>query len=498
MTAPLIDGGSCAFDPPDRGAGDVAPTLIPLPSSVQGIEAGRMGGHRRAARVRLPRARDARAGLHAVLATLAGGLSPREGTSLRGHLERALCQAVGARAVRLQVGRRIVTGPSIVAADEDAVDVAVPTGAGVLRVVVSPLRPLDAWDTQLLESGAALAAVIIDFERALLAAPRATRPMHDVPGLVGSSSVMQALRDRIERVARTDFAVLVEGESGVGKELVARQVHALSRRARGPFIAVNCAAIVDTLVEAELFGIEDRAATGVKGRRGKFELADGGTLFLDEIADLSSAAQAKLLRALQDLSIDRIGSQAAQRVDVRVIAASNRDLDREVTEGRFRRDLFYRLQVFPIRVPPLRERVEDIPALVAHFLRRHCVDLKRPVPRVAPQAMRALQELEYPGNVRELGNLIERALINAAPGEPLSAEHLLDVRPERRVPPPTSEDATLDGQLARAERAFIERALGATGGNKTAAARELGVTYRGLIKKMKRLGMPVGVTDDGD
>src|SRR3712207_639756 len=182
---------------------------------------------------------------------------------------------------------------------------------------------------------------------------------------------MRRLRDRVERVALTDFTILIEGESGSGKELVARQIHELSRRRRGAFIAVNCAAIVETLLEAELFGIEERTATGVRGRRGKFEQADGGTLFLDEVADLSPAAQAKLLRALQDLAIERVGGHGAHRVDVRIVAATNRGLEGLVTRRQFRLDLFYRLAGVDIQVPTLRERRDDILPLTSHFLERH-------------------------------------------------------------------------------------------------------------------------------
>src|SRR6476659_4812771 len=174
---------------------------------------------------------------------------------------------------------------------------------------------------------------------------------------------MHALRERVERVAMTDFTILIAGESGTGKELVARQLHDLSPRRRGPFVAVNCAAVVETLLKAELFGIEDRTATGVRGRRGKFEHADGGTLFLDEVSDLSLSAQAKLLRAIQDLSVERVGSVGAHKVDIRIVAATNRPLSDLVPRGSFRPDLFYRLSGVDVHVPPLRERREDIPAL---------------------------------------------------------------------------------------------------------------------------------------
>ena len=219
----------------------------------------------------------------------------------------------------------------------------------------------------------------------------------DGPPLIGASPPMLRLREEIARLARTDFLVLVEGESGSGKELVARLLHAQSARRAGPFVAVNCAALVETLLEAELFGIEDRTATGVRGRRGKFELADDGTLFLDEVADLSSAAQAKLLRALQDRSVERVGGHATRVVNTRIVAATNQHLSALVAAGRFRTDLFYRLSGVEIHVPPLRARRGDIALLVDHFLDHHRA--LRHV-RVSRAAMEALVTYDWPGNVR--------------------------------------------------------------------------------------------------
>lgn len=230
--------------------------------------------------------------------------------------------------------------------------------------------------------------------------------------MVGQSPVMQRLRADVARVAATDFTVLVEGESGVGKELVARALHHASARRRGPFVAVNCAALVETLLEAELFGIEERTATGVRGRRGKFELAEGGTLFLDEVADLSVGAQAKLLRVLQDMSVERVGGHCVRALDTRVIAATNRRLAEQMRAGRFREDLFYRLAGVELDVPPLRARREDIPALVKHLLERHRRGRALGVSEVA---LDALMAFDWPGNVRQLERVIERA-IALAPG----------------------------------------------------------------------------------
>src|SRR4051812_36775129 len=198
---------------------------------------------------------------------------------------------------------------------------------------------------------------------------------------------MRTVRDRIERVALTDFTVLIEGESGTGKELVARQVHEISQRRNGPFVALNCAALVDSLLEAELFGIEERTATGVRGRRGKFEHADGGTLFLDEVSDLSLSAQAKLLRTIQDLSVERVGGTGPHRVDIRVVAATNRTLASMVERGLFRPDLYYRLSGVDLRIPALRERRADIPVLAEHFLQGHRATRRL---RLSPSAIDAL------------------------------------------------------------------------------------------------------------
>jgi len=225
--------------------------------------------------------------------------------------------------------------------------------------------------------------------------------------IVGQSLVMQQLRADVVRVASTNFTVLVEGESGVGKELVARALHDASSRRRGPFVAVNCAALVESLLEAELFGIEERTATGVRGRRGKFELAEGGSLFLDEVADLSVTAQAKLLRVLQDMRVERVGGHSTRAVDTRVIAATNRRLGDQMQARRFREDLFYRLSGVELHVPPLRVRRDDIPLLARHLLERH--QQARPV-QLSAAALDALMAFDWPGNVRQLERVLERAI----------------------------------------------------------------------------------------
>jgi transcriptional regulator with PAS, ATPase and Fis domain len=293
--------------------------------------------------------------------------------------------------------------------------------------------------------------------------------------LVGRSRVMQDLRGQIERVAATHFTVLIEGESGAGKELVARELHRSSARRRGPFVAVNCAAIVETLLEAELFGIEERTATGVRGRRGKFELAHGGTLFLDEVADLSQTAQAKLLRVLQDKFVERVGGVEMREVDTRVIAATNRALAGQVKAGAFRSDLFYRLSGVEIHVPPLRRRREDIPPLADHLLGRHSPP---PGLTLSPQAIDALSAFDWPGNVRQLERVLERA-VALSPGQEIGIADLPDeiTQPFRKVLAAIPEhDETLRAWSSRYVRLVLERC----NGNKRRACDVLNISFHTL------------------
>lgn len=300
--------------------------------------------------------------------------------------------------------------------------------------------------------------------------------------MVGQSELMMELQSRVARIAATHFIVLVEGESGAGKELVAREIHARSTRHRGPFVALNCAALVETLVETELFGIEERTATGVRGRRGKFELASEGTLFLDEVADLSPTAQAKLLRVLQDMSVERVGGEMPRRVDVRVVAATNRSLKGLVDAGLFRADLFYRLAGVEIYVPPLRARREDIPLLVGHFLSRY----GRQEDALTASALEALMTHDWPGNVRQLGRVLERALALAT-GPVITVDDLppevtrdycdlLFALPER--------DDTLRAWSGRYVRLVLERAQG----NKRRACDVLGISYHTLQAHLDNAG----------
>jgi len=294
---------------------------------------------------------------------------------------------------------------------------------------------------------------------------------------------MRALRDRIERVAASDFTVLVQGESGTGKELVARQIHELSPRRPGPFVAVNCAALVETLLEAELFGVEDRTATGVRGRRGKFEHADGGTLFLDEVAELSMAAQAKLLRAIQDLAVERVGGHATRRLNVRIVAATNKPLAGLADRGLFRSDLYYRLSGLEVVVPPLRARRDDILELAQYFLA--CHDSRGKV-ALSTTAADALQAYHWPGNVRELQRTLEGAVA-------MSDSRVIDLDDLPTalrgsyadvVVPSLEANDSLRAWASRYAKLVLER----SGHNKRKACRALGISYHTLQAHLRYRG----------
>jgi len=304
--------------------------------------------------------------------------------------------------------------------------------------------------------------------------------------IVGSSAAMRRVYDQIERVKDSDISVFISGESGTGKELVARAIHYGSRRASGPFVDVNCAAIPESLQESELFGHEKGAFTGaVAAYAGRFEQAQGGTIFLDEVGEMSPSTQARLLRVLQERTLQRIGGTRRIELDVRVISASNTDLEEAVREGRFRQDLYYRLVVFPIQLPPLRERREDIPLLVEHFLEKHAADAGRRVRRVHPDALRRLLAHDWPGNVRELENVIHRALL-VCDGEEIAPD---DLPPElgRLATAPAAEEVPMS--LEELERWAIERAVAACGGNLSEAARRLGIGRSTLYRKMQQYGI---------
>jgi transcriptional regulator with PAS, ATPase and Fis domain len=340
---------------------------------------------------------------------------------------------------------------------------------------------LGDWDFQMLSTAAHLGALVLEIERSRTQLARAgllnpNRSRRDgAAPLIGSTEVMHRLRAAIERVAATDFTVLLEGESGVGKELVARQIHELSRRRNGPFVAINCAALVETLLEAELFGIEERTATGVRGRRGKFEAAEGGTLFLDEVSDLSLSAQAKLLRAIQDLAVERVGGHAVHRVDIRIVAATNRGLASLVEQRLFRPDLFYRLSGVDIRVPALRERRPDILELALYFLERHRSTRSL---RLSPGASDALMAYDWPGNVRELERLMERA-VTLADADVIELDDLPTVvRGDyaTAIGPSLRRNDSLRAWASRYARLVLVRCAG----NKREACRTLDISYHTL------------------
>jgi len=321
--------------------------------------------------------------------------------------------------------------------------------------------------------------------------------------IVGESYVLRQLLEQVAMAAPTNGRVLIYGENGTGKELVARTIHMRSRRAKGPFIEVNCAAIPEELIESELFGHMKGAFTGaVSDRRGKFELADGGTLFLDEIADMSVKTQAKVLRALQEQIVEPVGGTSSVKVDVRVIAATNKDLPTEIRAGRFREDLYFRLNVIPIFVPPLRARQSDIPLLAEHFLSGFAREYGRRAKALSAEATAELQRYPWPGNVRELRNLTERLMI-MVPGEVIAEGDVAFLSRDTVAPVPTEapEDplVPLHDARDRFEQQYILRALAAQQGNISRTAEVLGVERSNLYRKMKAFGiMPGRKSDEGD
>jgi two-component system, NtrC family, response regulator HydG len=398
-------------------------------------------------------------------------------------------------------------------------------GASVCRVVG---RHAAAWgdvsdDLRYLQAGSLSgtpqvpppAATALPAAGALAAAPVDGSDRH---AIVGASSAFNSACHQLDRVARTQATVLFTGESGVGKEAFARRLHRLSPRAAKPFIAVNCAAIPDTLIESELFGVERGAFTGASvSRAGRFERADGGTLFLDEIGTLSLVSQGKLLRALQEGEIERVGGTRTLQVNVRVVAATNVDLQAQVREGRFREDLFFRLNVFPIHLPPLRERRDDVPLLMNHFLHREAQRHGRQPTGFTARAVRAMLHYPFPGNIRELQNLIERGVISAEDGaaidvvhlfrrEQLPDEALLAIGAHGALAAPESAPASrgapsllqhlqagLGGQalaLGEVEQRLLREALDEAQGNVAAAARRLGLTRAQLAYRLKQAGAP--------
>jgi DNA-binding NtrC family response regulator len=320
------------------------------------------------------------------------------------------------------------------------------------------------------------------------------------PRIIGDDPKLRQVSQQLHRAAGTDATVLLEGESGTGKELFARALHVLSPRADGPFVAINCAAIPDTLLETELFGHEKGAFTGAAARKpGRFELAHRGTLFLDEIGELPLGLQAKILRAIEEKAFERVGGTVTLRVDVRVVAATNRHLKAAVAARQFREDLYFRLSVFPITIPPLRERTGDVPTLARHFVEKFCRDLNKQTLILSPAALDDMHTYPWPGNVRELQNCIERAVI-LCDGDTIHPRHLsLSLRPGS-IPAPASpwDQIDLSGTMLEAtrrvatevERRKVEQALRETANNKQRAAELLQISYKSLVSKLREFGIP--------
>jgi two-component system nitrogen regulation response regulator NtrX len=367
------------------------------------------------------------------------------------------------------------------------------SGHGTIETAVKATR-LGAYD--FIEKPLSLEKTLVTVTRALehtrLARENAAlRARLDLRSeIIGESEVVRALREQIATAAPTSGRVLIRGENGSGKELVARAIHALSARREQPFVEVNCAAIPEELIESELFGHERGAFTGaVARRRGKFEAADGGTLFLDEIGDMSLKTQAKVLRALEEQVVERVGGREPRKVDVRVIAASNRDLPTLIAQGQFRDDLFYRLAVIPVEVPPLRARRDDIPLLVEHFVALFCAENGKRVKTVSGEALAYFLAYDWPGNIRELRNMVERLVI-MTPGDVIGPDDLpAPLRPKDAAAAGGDGQRSLKEARDGFERAYILAELRAHDWNMTRTAERLGIERSHLYRKIKAYGI---------
>lgn len=314
-----------------------------------------------------------------------------------------------------------------------------------------------------------------------------------LPKIIGKSNKILNVAQMVQKVSNTKTTVLLLGESGTGKELFARAIHNISSRRNYPFVPINCAAIPRELLESELFGHEKGAFTGADTKKlGKFELADKGTIFLDEIGDMELSIQSKLLRAIEEGEVERIGAIKPSKVDVRIIAASNKDLEKLVEEKKFREDLYYRLNVFPIRIPPLRERKEDIPLLVEFFINKYCTEMKTSIKDISKEAIDILMSYEWKGNVRELENVIERAII-LCDGKTILPEHIMPIKhidiEEGSFTESSSLDSITKHAVKKAETRKIIEVLKQTKGNKTKAAEILKISYKTLLTKIKEYGI---------
>jgi Nif-specific regulatory protein len=366
---------------------------------------------------------------------------------------------------------------------------------GAFEAINKLAGPFTAEDEAALTELAAQAAVALenaqDRQMLLAANRRLVAEAVDKVRLIGASPPIEALRGLIRRVAQTELAVLILGENGTGKEVVAQSIHYFGPRREKPFVAVNCAAIAETLAESELFGHEKGAFTDARqARQGKFELASGGTLLLDEIGELSLPCQAKLLRVLEEKTLVRVGGSTPIHADVRLLAATNQNLAAMVREKRFREDLYFRLNVVTIDVPPLRERGEDVLLLAEHFLDDFCRRARRKTPRLTAAARRKLMEHAWPGNVRELRNLMER-LAYLTSEDPIEADQLAFIlSPRGQAVALPASDQSLAAASAEFQREYIRRQIENCGGNVSLAAARLGLQRSNLYRKMKQLGMP--------
>ena len=383
---------------------------------------------------------------------------------------------------------------------------------GVFQVLNKKAGRFSSEDEQFVEALGAQAAIALENAQALAQLANRQQELLEenqslrsqveerfsTKSILGTTSRINDIRSLIERTAETSVSVLVTGENGTGKELAARSIHYMSPRRKGPFVAVNCAALPETLVESELFGIEKGVASGVERRMGRIESANGGTLFLDEIGDLSLPAQAKLLRVLQEREVEWVGGRKPVPVDVRLVAATNKDLKEEISKGKFRQDLFFRLNVIHIHMPPLREIRGDLPLIATFFLRKYSREMGRDVDIISPEAMKALATYDWPGNVRELENEIKRAVVLSL-GQKIEADDLSEsIREERLISTDTASPAarTADGKpqsiknrVTSLEIQMIRDAMSQAGNDKRRAAKMLGLSHQGLLNKLKRYGL---------
>jgi len=419
----------------------------------------------------------------------------------RGHVSHFLPKPINPGALRELVRGVLRTSPTVndrvlvLASDDQAQRVSTALTEAGLAVAVSNDFSGAARPENIVVWKAHVSATVMDQVRRTLQNAehsRRNRGQEGLAELVGNSAVMRQVYERIEQVAASDASILVRGETGTGKEMVARVAHSLSPRHDKPFVGVNCAALPESLVESELFGHERGSFTGAHARKlGRFERADGGTLFIDEVGNMPATVQIKLLRALQERAFERVGGSVTLHVDIRLIAATNHDLEQAMEAGDFREDLFYRLNVVPIHIPPLRERADDIPLLADHFLPVFMRRLGKEGIRLSEGMSRRLQEYDWPGNVRELMNVIERAVALTPSGTVCDMKEIQVRGPRQRLVTmvPERPEASLREMVGEFERRIIAQSLEHHGGNRSRAARELGITRQGLSIKIKKYGL---------